>query len=534
MKALSYLIMSQLKNRILSLKKKPGMMILYICITVIILLSIIALFIFGDSMTQTNMADERIIFLIIAGFGLLFLYSFTITGLSTGSSLFTMPDVGLLFVAPISSKKILMYGLISTLGKSLLGSVFIFYQIINLKANFGYGAKEILALFVVFALLLVFCQLLSIGIYIFSNGNSLRKNLVKGILYGMLLGLALSVYLVEKTGNIGMWEALLKVIASDWFGYVPVAGWMIMFFVGVAQGALVPVLISLALFLGFGILVVILLTAGKADYYEDVLISTEYTYTVQKAAKEGGNIPRAGKLKIKVKDGEPGIGKGSGAMVIFHKQLLEMKRKSRFVIIDNFTIFVTVLLGVVGYNMKLREAPVEAYYGILGTMIYLQYFLTVFGRFKMELLKPYIFLIPESSLKKVFAASLISLLKPCVDGALFFAILTITGNINPLHSIFLALAYAASGAVFVGMTILYQRVLGGQPNQLVRTFIGIGLLTAVMAPSIGASVIAGFLLPESLKFLTVLPFAVFCILFAVLLFVLNGNLLDKTEYTGKL
>lgn len=534
MKALFYLIMTQLKNRILSLKKKPGMMILYICITVIIVLSVVMLMIFGDQMSQRNMADERIIFLIIAGFGLLFLYTFTITGLSTGSSLFTMPDVGLLFVSPISSKKILMYGLLSTLGKSLLGSVFIFYQVVNLKANFGYGAKEVLALFVVFALMLLFCQLLSIGIYIFTNGNSLRKNVVKSFLYVLLLGFALSVYLVEKTGDIGMWEALLKVIASDWFGYVPVAGWTIMFFVGVAQGALAPVLISLALFIGFGILVVMLLTAGKADYYEDVLISTEYTYTVQKAAKEGGNMPRAERLKIKVKDGEPGIGKGSGAMVIFHKQLLEMKRKSRFVFVDNFTIFAIVLLGVVGYNMKLREAPAETYYGVLGIMIYLQYFLVAFGRFKMELLKPYIFLIPESSLKKVLAASLTSLVKPCVDGVLFFTILTITGNINPLHSIFLALAYAASGAVFVGMVVLYQRVLGGQPNKLVQTFIGMGLLATIMAPSVGASVIAGFLLPESLKFMSILPYAVFCILFAVLLFVLNGNLLDKTEYTGKL
>jgi hypothetical protein len=97
-----------------------------------------------------------------------------------------------------------------------------------------------------------------------------------------------------------------------------------------------------------------------------------------------------------------------------------------------------------------------------------------------------------------------------------------------------ALAYAASGAVFTGMTILYQRVLGGQPNKVVQMFIGMGLLFAVMAPSVGVSVAAAFLLPASLDFLCMLPYTAFCLLFAVLLFVTCGNLIDKAEFTGKL
>ena len=274
MKALSYLMITQIKNRLLSLKKKPAFLILYGFIISMVGFSVVMLLVSNKEIQKTQFADERILYLAIASFGFLFLMLFTTTGLSTGSSLFTMPDVGLLFVSPISSKKILMYGLISTVGKSLLGSIFIFYQIGNLKANFGYGFKEIFALFIIFALMVVFCQLLSIGIYIYSNGNPRRKSMVKIILYSTMAAVLLMVILIQKQEQVGMMEAVLRITDSSWFGYVPVAGWITMFFMGVVQGSLVSILIPLFLFIIVGILIISLLTVGTADYYEDVLLST--------------------------------------------------------------------------------------------------------------------------------------------------------------------------------------------------------------------------------------------------------------------
>jgi hypothetical protein len=534
MKALSYLLITQLKNRILSLKKKPAFLILYAFILIMVLFSVGMLLFFGNDSAKMNFADERILFLIVAGFGLLFLFTFTMTGLSTGSSLFTMPDVGLLFVAPISSKKILMYGLLSTLGKSLLGSIFIFYQIGNLKTNFGYGFKEIFALFIIFALMVLFCQMISIGIYIFSNGNQNRKNIVKIILYTLIGALAVLTLFIQKQEQIGYFEAVLCVVSSDWFGYIPITGWSTMFFMGVVHGEIVLMILPLVLFAITGIIIISLLTAGKADYYEDVLLSTEVTYQTRRAAAEGRNIPRTNRKKIKVKEQDAGIKHGSGAMTILFKQMLEMKRKSRLIFVDSFTVFMVAGLAIAGYNFKRMEAPGELNYFVLGIAIYLQYFLTIMGRLKIELLKPYIFLIPEKSIKKVFAASLTSILKPCVDGFLMFAVYAIASGVDVLACLFFAFAYAASGTVFVALTILYQRVLGGQPNKIIQMFIGMGLLFSILAPSIGASVVAAYLLPPALDFLCTLPYTLFCILMAAIILITTGNLIDKSEYTGKL
>jgi len=477
-----------------------------------------------------SFADERIMYLILTGFGLLYLYIFTTSGLSTGSTLFSMADVGLLFVAPITSKKILAYGLISSMGKALLTAVFILYQVVNLRVQFGYGIKEIMALFIIYAILVLISQLLSIAIYIFSNGNPLRKNLVKTVLYTAIAAFVIVVLVIQQKEQLGVLEAAFKMVDSKWFEYIPVVGWMIMFFKGVVDGVLIYVLLSLTFFLVMGILIISLLTIGSADYYEDVLLSTEVTYQTLQAAKEGRRVQRSSNRKIKVRIEDDGMIKGSGAITLFYKHILEMKRSSKFIFIDGYTIVVAIGVGIAGYNLKSSEAA----YAILVVIIYLQFFLTLFGRLKMELLKPYIYLIPEKSIKKVVAASMTSLLKPCVDAICIFTVLTVVGGADPMTSIFLALAYSAAGAVFVGITILYQRVLKGQPNRFVQVFLGMSLLIAVMAPAIIASAIAAYLLPDSLLFLCTLPFTIFCSLFAFLMFLACGNLIDKSEFTGKL
>jgi hypothetical protein len=534
MKAITYLLITQIKNRILSLKKKPALLVFYLVMLVIVGFSVGVMMFANIDKPAASYADERILFAFIAAFGILYIGLFTNTGLSTGSSLFTMADVGLLFVSPVTTKKILMYGLLSTFGKSLLASIFIIFQIGNLKSNFNYGMREIFALFIIYAIMVLFCQLMSIGIYIFTNGNPTRKTLVKTILIVAAGILISAIIIIQRQNQIGLLEATLQVITSDWFGYIPVSGWATMFFIGTVQGSLPTLLIPIFLFIITGAFIVSLLTVGTADYYEDVLLSTEITYQTQKAAKEGGKVPRKTNKRIKVKENEKGIDNGQGAMTLMYKHLVELRRRSRFIFVDGYTIFMGILLGVIGYNFKKYNAPDAVGYVVLGTAIYIQFFMTIMGKLKDELMKPYIYLIPESSLKKVIAASLTSLIKPCIDGILMFGIFFIAGGTDLFNALFIALAYAASGTVFVGLTILYQRLLGGQPNKLVQGFVGIGIIFAIMTPSIGASVAAAILLPEALKFLCTLPYTGFCLLFAIVIYVSCGNLIDKAEYTGKL
>ena len=528
MRALIYLMFTQMKNRILSLRKKPGMLILYGFILLMVIGSVLLLIFTGEYNTKEVYADSRILYLFLCGFGLLYYFTFTTSGLATGSSFFTMADVGLLFVAPISNKKILFYGLISTIGKTVIASIFIIYQISNLRNNFGYGMTEVLALFLIYIIMIIFCQTYSIGIYVFSNGNQARKNIVKAFLFLSFGILILSVYMIILNKQVDILEAIKILVDSKWFGYFPIAGWSVMLFKGILAGSTMQIVISLALFVGISALVVTLLTAHDADYYEDVLYSTEIMHQRLKDYKEGRNVSSTTYRKVKIKDNENGFMKSKGAFVFAYKHLLEMKRGSRLIFVDIVTILIAIGAGIAGYYMKDDKSA----YIFLGTIIYFQYFVTVFGRLKIELIKPYIYLVPETSFKKLFAASISSLLKPCIDSVIIFGVFALVGGAGIMQCIFMALAYCSSGAVFVGLTVLYQRIFGGQPNRVIKTFLGVLLMFIIFTPSIIATIlIAIFIIPETLQFLYTLPFTGINLMCAFIIFYGCRNMLDNTEYS---
>lgn len=528
MKALVYLLLTTLKNRILSLRKKPAMLILYL----IMILGITAIIIaanLGDKeqVATPNFADIRILYGITSGVALLFLFSFISTGLSTGSTLFTMADVGLLFVSPITSRRILVYGLIKQLGTTFLSAIFILYQVGTIKASFGLKASSIFSIFIIYAIMIFFCQLMSIAIYIFTNGNQKRKKAVQSIFYGVLGLLALWIYFeyTKQTGSI--LSAVLNIIDNKIFQYIPVTGWATMFMKASIEGNLLYIGISLLLFLVAGSILITLFTSGDADYYEDVLTSTEITFNRLQDAKEGkmNTIKR----KVKVKEKLTGINRGKGTSAIFYKHLCEKRRTSRLLFIDTYTILAAGGSGILMYFMKDKNSV----YMILGILVYIQFFFTILGKLTVELTKPYIYMIPEKSIKKVLAASITTLLKPCIDGAIIFTVVCIISRTSPLLNLFLALAYASSGAIFVGYALLCQRIFGSQPNKLISGMLGLTLFMVVIAPGVGASVAAIFLLPESLIFLGTFPFTFCCIAITILIFATCGNLLDKAEYTGK-
>lgn len=526
MKALTFLFFTQIKNRALALRKKPGMMILYGFVFLFMIAYILFIIFALEKPTYDMNVDNRILFIFLSGFGLLYLFTFTFSGLSTGSTFFTMADVGLLFVAPISTKKILLYGLLSAVGKAMLASLFIFYQIPNLTNMFGYGLMEVLALFLIYVIMVMFCQILSIGVYVYSNGNQNRKNMVRSFLYIFAGILILAVYMIIQKEQVDLLEGVKLLVDRKWFSYLPIMGWVIMFFKGVLTGAVLQVIVSLGLFTLIGALGISLLTAHEADYYEDVLHSTEVTYQRLRDYKEGRNISSTTNRKVKIKEEESGLQKGKGASVFAYKHMLEMRRSGRILFIDNLTILTVIAVGIAGYYI---ESEISSYV-ILAILIYLQYFMTVFGRLKIELMKPYIYMIPESSFKKLVAASISSILKPCVDSVIIFGVLALVGGASALECIFMAIAYSSSGAVFVGLTIVYQRVLGGQPNKVAQVFIGIFLMLAIITPAVTVSVIISiYILPESLKFLSTLPYSIISLIFSFIMFFACRNLLDNAE-----
>lgn len=524
MRALIYLLIITLKNSLLSLKKKPAYLISCILIVAFFAFFLItSLSMDNLGATDHTFVDIRILYAIIAGVSLIFIYSSIAGGLSKGSTLFNMADVGILFVSPVSPKKILVYGLIKQMGTTLFTSVFILFQIVNIKSNFNINNMEIFFIFIIYAIILFFTHLLTMAIYVFTSGNAKRKNLVKMIAAIFVGFFAILLYIeYQKVGGT-FFDILLTTIAGKPFQFIPIAGWIVMLFMAIVEGNMIYIIVSCFLFLFSTIGMINLFNKGDGDYYEDVLVSTETKYIAMQNAKEGkmGTSTKP----IKVKGNHFGLKKGMGASTLFYKHILEEKRKHRFIYIDTFTIMSAIGAGLICYFMKIEESV----YTVLGILVYIQFFMTILGPLAQELKKPYIYMIPEKSIKKIIYSSMSSIRKTCIDGLIIFTVVCLVSRTSPILNLFLALAYGASGTIFISYTILNQRIMGLQPNKLVQSIFGIILFILVMSPGIGLSVVAVAMLPGYLTFLGTLPYTLSCIIISILIFILCGNLIDKAE-----
>ena len=520
MKATAYLLLTSLKNRLLALKKKPVMLIFYI-ICIACVAGLLIMYSFVEPQETQKFADIRIIYAIVAGFGLLFTYIGIASGLSTGGTLFTMSDVTLLFVAPVSTKRVLIYGLIKQMGSTLVAAVFIFFQIPNLKMNFDISAWTIANLFIIYAVVVFFSQLISMAIYIFSNGNEGRKKLVKGIVYAAAALLAIVIFMEYRSVN-NVFTALLNVVDSTAFGFVPIVGWATAFVKAGVEVNILMYLVAIVLFVIVGAAVVIIMTAGTADYYEDVLLSTEVVFNTQQMAKDGQHVGVINTKKMKIKEKDTGIRRGDGANVLFFRHLLEMKRSSKIPFIGMYTVIATVAAGIMAYMDK----SVVSGYVVLGMLVYIQFFLVAMGKLSVELIRPYIYLIPQSPFKKLIYASMTSIVKPFIDGIIIFGVMAIIRQGGFVEAFFQMLAYGASGMIFVSFTIICQKFLGGQPSKILSAFIGIGIFIVMIGPGVAASVVAAIFLPEALTCICLLPYILLCVLWALLSFLLCRNLLN--------
>ncbi|HPT79271.1 MAG TPA: putative ABC exporter domain-containing protein [Candidatus Atribacteria bacterium] len=528
MNALAYLVVMQLKNRILTLRRKPARLISYIILALFVIMALVSSGIGTKRQQPAEFADERILFLIIVAVGLLFFGLYINSGLSTGSTLFSMADAGLLFPAPISPKKILLYGLVSTFGKTLAASLFILYQVGNLRSGFGYGAKEISALFLIYIMMLMFGQLVSIAVYVFCHGDSRRRAGVRTIAIAALIGLLLVVLNIHRQHGQGIETTVDRVLDGLWFECLPMGGWALMFFKGVVRGSAWKMAMSLALFAASGAAILAYLAQGRADYYEEVLVSTEHNYKLRLAALENKNYTGKARKKVRIKDAEKGL-KSAGAAAIAYRQILEATRSNRLPFVNGFTIVAALTAFV---TAKAFQGFAAGKYIAFALLTYLQYFTARTGPLKTELTKPHLYLIPERSYKKLLAGSVVSFVKPCTDAVVIFTVFAASGGTDPVDALFLALAYAATGAVYTGMAVVSHRVLGGQPALLLRGILGSALLLVIMLPAIGSAVITAVLLPSGLDHLCMLPYFIVCMISAFVMFILCADLLDHAEFSG--
>ena len=542
MSAIFYMLRKEWKNRLLALLHHPGKLIAYILLVLLLVNSLVSAAM-SPSRNMDGFVDLRVLHGAYFAVLLLFSVPVLLNALQKGTTFFGMSDVNLLFVSPISPKKILAYGLMKQMGRTLLMMFFFLFYGAMMAQTFGIAWKDTAALVMGAAVALFSVQVLSLLIYNFTNGNPTRARVVRGLLYLYFAALA-AIIVLEFTGGGSTVESLLAAISSPKLEYLPLLGWI----KGACFAFITGDTARLGIFAGLTVLAaaacVLVFVRGNVDYYEDVLQSTESAQAQRDAVKQmasGGMLSANNGKKPKYKVRQTGLGHGWGADAFFYKHLCEARRRSRIPFVDSSTVMLlAVNLGVTFFLSQTWDSDGGLPSGLAMVVCtamscYILFFLNATGAWMQELLKPYIYLAPAGGFAKLVWSAMSTILKPVIDGAIIFTVLAVFVHANPLTALWSILAYASTGVLYIAGSVLSDRVLGTVANKGLIMMVYMLLLLLLVLPGVIGSVVLVALFGDVLPAIVMgLPFVVWNLLVSAGVFALCRNALENVELTNAL
>ncbi len=479
MGSLFYIILKSAKNSLKELLRKPGKLVMYL----LVLLAMVGVIV-ASIFTKAAGKQVAPMFLfkgVFFAFIAMFFVATIRNGLSRGDTIFEMNDVNLLFVSPINPRKILLYGLLRLMKTCFFAGFFILFQA-NTLALFGIDYGGVLLAFGGYMLAMMVLSIGSLVIYNVTHGNPARKRAVK--IAACLLFVPAVIYLIVKMlGAADLLAALEAVIASPFLSYIPIVGWTASGVSLLLTGELAAGLLYFAADALLGVSLVTYLMLSKTDYYEDTLVATETAFEKKRAMAEG-NMNGTATSNKKVKVAKTGIS-GAGASAIFRKHIRESFRENRFGFLTVASVLMIAGSLVMAYFVK--DLTV-----VLQILMWMQVFLISMGRGMKETYSHYIYMIPESSFKKMLWSNMEVFIKTLVESVLIFGLGALIAGSSVFVGIGCAAVFTLFSVMLLGINYLSMRITGADISMGMLLMIYMIAVLVIIAPGLAAALIVGF------------------------------------------
>jgi hypothetical protein len=523
-----YLTQKRIKNTLAEFIHTPAKLVMFI-ISLALIIGLTMLGAFTRAGADGGFVDIRYFKGIFFAYITLFVGIAAQKGLSNGETIFDMSDVNLLFTAPVSPKKTLIYGMAFNMSKiALMSSFFILFQSGSLSYfGIGFGGLLLTLLFCFLGMILSFT--LSQMIYSFSNGNEKRKLVTKIIMGVLFVPLAIHALLLWQEG-LAVPELLGRLCDSPFMSAIPIAGWVAASCASFLSGNL----ISGVCFLGLMVLALmgftLFLAFSKVDFYEDVLCATETAFEKRRDALEG-NIGKAMETGKKIRVKKTGLA-GAGAAAFFHRHLREASRRSVLGLLSNVSLFLIggSALYALLFGPSLGNDADSILIMLFSTILSVQIFTILYGEGLKELYTPYIYLIPERSVSKILWSNLSTFLRSLIEGALIFvAVGAILRTSVPMVCV-TALGYAIFSLKLIALNNLSLRWTGISLGAGIFLMLYMLIVALSSVPGIIIGIIAGVAINGALgSFIGLLVFCAWEALIAVVCFILSAGILNNCD-----
>ncbi|KAF1297888.1 hypothetical protein BAU15_08260 [Enterococcus sp. JM4C] len=468
MKQLINLYFTKKKAKIRSMFAKPTSAIITLLVIAIMAVGLFPLF----KGTSNPPLDEVSVLVIGIVSLVLMLFMFATFMLQRKQALFFEEDSYYLFIGPYTDKQILGYTLIDAAFQSvmcaLVITLLIFMGTIQLfTMPLGYILNLFVTNTLAYFLLIVFTQYLYLKDLISGKKSKIRLYLVGAVVLAIVGFVA---YNAVQNG-LQMDDAIRGFVYQKEFYYVPFIGWAKSAF-DTLNGNILGILIPYALFSVFSILFSILTVRAKGDFYEQAMVDAlDYTEYYKRAM--AGKTEEANQ---KVVDSSVNYKPYAGA--ILSKNILVLKKTRKFFKTNDFFS----IAMVIGMGALIANKNFMVYVGFA-----VCYLIMNVGESALEedLKNNYIYLIPDSAIKKMFYALLIPVCKTLLMSVLMM--LPALFLVNPSTKDFIVGLVVVMSFVFVlfAGNVLSLRVMKTRSNQMINSTLRMVVTAVILAPSVG-------------------------------------------------
>jgi hypothetical protein len=516
MNAVIYLIVRQYVNRIKRIFKKPLNAILTIFAVLCIISGPVLMIVIPNNYTGIVGTNGRE--MVIAGIQLFIGITLILSALSQQSGLFAYSEACLLFSSPFSKRTILLYSTMQTLPASVMTALFMcfYFPYVIGKAM---TPLKLLATLVVMSLMIFCVYILYYYIYIQDIAHEgLKKRLKKYIwLFFAVIAAVYAALWIINDRNFG--KAAITFFTSDIYNAFPVFGWAKWAVAALLNDhyvtGFVPALLLLAL---ASYILARIYYSQDVDFFEKAQLDSIRLQKVIENLKSNG-YDASGMTVKRVRTAKADFRPGAGA--IMSRQLLEMKKKGpllTFRDLLNGIIYVVIGLAA-GFGFEF----------VYPMIIFSMVMNTTTDNWNAEFKKPYIYLIPESSFRKLLYAVMPGVIKTIFGQSVIVAAAAILFGTGLYEAVLYLLLLVSYTMLFTSAGVFTYRIMGSMTNAVLLMFMRVLFIIASAVPGgVLAAVLAAVSGNADLAFILV-PLMIVNILCAMLFVFMSRKLLEQSE-----
>lgn len=413
----------------------------------------------------TNLAIQFVVGWIVLFFLVYGIYG----GSKNGMSIFQMPDVNFLFPAPMKPQSVLLFRLIGQIGTTLVGSIYLIFQLPNIIINFKISVGAALMMFLTFLLLCIFQKFLSVLVYVVSNTYPRLKSYIKPTCAVLLLIPAVMVFYYDQIAGYNIVESLEMVFHSKVSYCIPFWGWFkAIIYYSIHNNITFVLVNSFAVCIGTALMIWITWQL-RVDFYEDAITSaTDNAVKQQKVenAIAGGTaygVERKGrKARIWDKRRERSLSFGTsvGAKAFFTKTIGNRKRfYGWYGVLSSTASTYLTFGGSVAISFLLFKSS-DGFIPVIIITAIIMFFRSFANPLDFELAVNFIRLVPEPPYKVLGWSVLGQVIDGAIDLAPIMVFSSIVLKVSPTTAILWYLVLVSMHMFYGCLSLMIDLLLG--------------------------------------------------------------------------